>query len=75
VQIPCTQGGNQKSLLCKGRIKKNTGGKTKPAHITKDINLFTLKLLRNSIDLNFFIIVLVLKNKSKIISFVYVAPS
>jgi hypothetical protein len=29
VQILCTQGGNKKKLICKGRIKKNiTGEKT-----------------------------------------------
>jgi hypothetical protein len=47
MQIPCTQGGKLKKLLCKERIKKNYRKKTKFAQITGGIYLFTLLLINN----------------------------
>jgi hypothetical protein len=45
VQIPCTQEGKPKKLTLQGANKKKLQeGKTKLAHITEDINLFTQKL-------------------------------
>jgi hypothetical protein len=45
VQNPCTQGGNQKITLQGANKKKLQGGKTKLAHITGGINLFTLEYI------------------------------
>jgi hypothetical protein len=43
VKIPCTQGGKRKKFTLQGANKKKiTGEKIKLAHITGDINLFTL---------------------------------